>query len=70
MEAKPNHACPLCGRPNGCAPAARGSLPGTCWCTEVAIDAGVLALVPQAQRGQSCLCATCARRTLSADDMP
>lgn len=52
--------CPLCGGPNGCAPAVSGSFDSPCWCTTVQIPAEVLARVPAAQRGQACICRACA----------
>ena len=59
-RALPNTACPLCGGPNGCAPAATGSLDAPCWCRDVAIDPAVLARIPAAQRNVACLCRQCA----------
>jgi hypothetical protein len=56
----PNRDCPLCGGPNGCAPAACGSFEVDCWCRRVRIDAAVLASVPEAARGRACLCRACA----------
>ncbi|MDO9002922.1 MAG: cysteine-rich CWC family protein [Aquabacterium sp.] len=52
--------CPLCAGPNGCAMAAGGSVDSPCWCRSVVFGAEVLAQVPQAQRGQVCICARCA----------
>lgn len=52
--------CPLCGGPNGCAPAASGTFDSPCWCTTVEIPAAVLTRVPAAQRGQACICRACA----------
>jgi hypothetical protein len=59
MDAKPNHTCPLCNGPNACAPARSGSLDTPCWCTQRVIDRSVLARIPDAQRGQACVCAAC-----------
>lgn len=56
----PATGCPLCGGPNGCAPAVSGSFDSPCWCTAVAISPEVLARVPAAQRGQACICRACA----------
>ena len=39
----PATGCPLCGGPNGCAPAVSGSFDSPCWCTTVQIPAEVLA---------------------------
>ena len=54
------HHCPLCGGPNGCAPAASGSFATPCWCRTARISPEVLARVPAEQRGRACLCARCA----------
>ncbi len=56
----PATACPLCGGPNGCAPAVSGTFDSPCWCTMVRIPAEVLARIPVAQRGLACVCRTCA----------
>jgi hypothetical protein len=56
----PATGCPLCGGPNGCAPAVSGSFDSPCWCTAVRIPPEVLARVPTAQRGMACICRTCA----------
>jgi len=60
VEPLPNTGCPLCGGPNGCAPAASGSFDSPCWCSSVRMPAEVLARIPAAQRGLACLCRTCA----------
>jgi len=60
LDPKPNHTCPLCGGPNGCAPAAAGSLDVPCWCTTAVIDPSALARVPEAQRNLACICRRCA----------
>ncbi|MDZ7858232.1 cysteine-rich CWC family protein [Sphaerotilus sp.] len=52
--------CPLCGGPNGCAPALSGTFDSPCWCTTVEMPAKVLARLPAAQRGQACICRACA----------
>ena len=56
----PATGCPLCGGPNGCAPAVSGSFDSPCWCTTLRIPAEVLARVPAAQRGLACICRACA----------
>lgn len=56
----PHQACPLCGGPNGCGPAAQGSFDVACWCREARVSPEALARVPLPARGQSCLCAQCA----------
>ncbi|WP_298213380.1 cysteine-rich CWC family protein [Acidovorax sp.] len=51
--------CPLCGGANQCAMAAGGA-PESCWCmTAAPIAPTALAAVPEAQRGQVCICAAC-----------
>ncbi|MEW9900573.1 cysteine-rich CWC family protein [Chitinivorax sp. PXF-14] len=60
MTPKPNSTCPLCYGPNQCAPARSGSFDTPCWCTDALIDPLALALVPDAQRGEACLCPRCA----------
>jgi hypothetical protein len=52
--------CPLCGGPNGCAPAEVGRFDVACWCTEVRFSPDVLARIPAEQRGRACLCQRCA----------
>ncbi|MBT9513928.1 MAG: cysteine-rich CWC family protein [Acidovorax sp.] len=54
----PQSCCPLCGGPNQCAMAA-GLPPESCWCMTQPIAPAALAAVPEAQRGQVCICAAC-----------
>lgn len=63
-EPEPIHAplCPLCGKGNACAASASGSFSSPCWCESVKFDAGVLARVPEGQRGKACICAACAAK--------
>lgn len=56
----PEHACPLCGGPNDCAAARRGSFSTPCWCREATFSAELLAQVPPALQGRACICAQCA----------
>jgi hypothetical protein len=56
----PAHTCPLCGGPNGCAPAACGRFDVDCWCSRARIPADVLARIPAEQRNRACVCARCA----------
>lgn len=50
--------CPLCQQANQCAMAA--GLPAQdCWCMRTPIAAEALARIPDAQRGQACVCARC-----------
>ena len=53
-------ACPVCGGPNACAPAASGSFATPCGGTTVTILPHVLAALPTAARGRACLCVRCA----------
>lgn len=66
----PASACPLCGGPNGCAPARAGSFEVECWCTNVTVSAEALARVPPAQQGKACLCRACARGEGTQADPP
>jgi hypothetical protein len=52
--------CPLCGGPNGCAPAQAGRFDIACWCRDAHFSAELLARVPPAARGRACVCAACA----------
>lgn len=56
----PEHRCPLCGGPSGCAAAASGSFKTPCWCTGVVFAPQALAAVPEHARGRACLCRRCA----------
>jgi len=60
MKPLPNHTCPLCGQPNGCAPAQAGDFAAECWCTRVVISQEALDRVPEPLRGKACLCPRCA----------
>lgn len=59
----PEHRCPLCGGPNGCAAAAAGRFDVPCWCAEVRFTPALLAQVPAAQQGRACVCPACAQGT-------
>ncbi|HLA33462.1 MAG TPA: cysteine-rich CWC family protein [Rhodocyclaceae bacterium] len=61
MEILQNHTCPLCGQPNACAVAKHRRHDVDCWCAHAKIDPAALALVPEAQRRQACICAQCAQ---------
>ncbi|HKO67896.1 MAG TPA: cysteine-rich CWC family protein [Burkholderiaceae bacterium] len=52
--------CPLCGGPNGCAPASSGSFGNRCWCEDASFGADLLGRVPPECRGTHCICAACA----------
>ncbi|MDQ8017274.1 MAG: cysteine-rich CWC family protein [Bordetella sp.] len=68
--------CPLCGQGNGCAEeAARatGQPQPPCWCMTAEFPPALRAEVPQAARGQACICAACAAAassTLPAHALP
>ncbi len=62
------HECPICGGPNRCAAAASGSFDTPCWCREATFSPDLLARVPEAQRGQACICRACAARDTGAVD--
>lgn len=57
----PECRCPLCGGPNGCAPARVGSFDAPCWCCTVTFSADLLARVPPELAGKACICQTCAQ---------
>ncbi|MDD2916144.1 MAG: cysteine-rich CWC family protein [Gallionella sp.] len=65
MNTKPNCICPLCGKPNECALAQSGSAETPCWCHNVEIDPSAMARIPEAQRGESCICRKCASLRLN-----
>jgi hypothetical protein len=56
----PNLICPLCGGPNGCAPAACGRFDVDCWCRDARFTSELLQRVPAEARGNACVCARCA----------
>jgi GNAT superfamily N-acetyltransferase len=58
----PAHTCPLCDQPNGCAAARSGNFDTPCWCSDTTFSPALRARVPQAQRGQACICRACAGR--------
>jgi hypothetical protein len=53
----PALACPRCGAPNGCAPAASGSFGTPCWCTAVRVADAAREGVRDTP---ACLCRVCA----------
>ncbi|PHV10879.1 cysteine-rich CWC family protein [Chitinimonas sp. BJB300] len=63
MHVKPNHDCPLCGRPNCCALAQSSNLAAPCWCDEVQFDPAILANIPAQLLGQACICPACAKQS-------
>ena len=60
MRAIPNLTCPLCGRPNECAPAQRGGFDTPCWCAGVTIDNAAISRLAPDERNKACLCRACA----------
>lgn len=57
--------CPLCGADNRCAmerEKATGETQPPCWCVSTAFPPGLLDRLPEAARGQACICADCVRR--------
>jgi Cysteine-rich CWC len=55
--------CPVCGEPNRCAMEQQrrtGQAQPPCWCTQARFTPELLARVPDAARGQACVCAACA----------
>lgn len=53
--------CPLCGQANVCSMATQADPNAPCWCRALTFSADLLARVPEAQRGLSCICEACAR---------
>ena len=66
----PATQCPLCGRPNACAPACSGSFDTPCWCRDAVFTEALLARVPAASRGLACVCAACVAEALAAGSTP
>lgn len=55
--------CSLCGLENKCAlevAKATGTRVEPCWCVQAVFTPELLAKVPQASQGMSCICASCA----------
>ncbi len=69
-EPRSEQNCPVCGGPNGCAPAGCGSFEVDCWCSRVEIGAAALARVPEGQRGLACLCPRCAAGPAALEGLP
>nr|WP_225782306.1 cysteine-rich CWC family protein [Xenophilus sp. Marseille-Q4582] len=64
--------CPLCGHGNHCGvqaarEAGRPLQDAACWCMAVRVPASLVARVPAAARGRSCLCAACVAAARQAD---
>ena len=53
--------CPLCGEPNGCAPAESATFDTPCWCAAERLPADLLAAALRAD-ARSCVCARCVDR--------
>ena len=63
-------ACPLCGGGNGCAMAGGSEGDAPCWCVAASFGEALLARLPPASRGRSCICAACAAAAASAASRP
>jgi hypothetical protein len=59
LDLSDNTKCPVCGGANECAIVA-GRDAESCWCMSVSIDPDALDAIPDAARGQICICARCA----------
>ncbi len=55
-----NGSCPLCGGPNQCA-VAQGKQAQLCWCMSTPMSLLALAVLPEQERGQRCICPNCAQ---------
>ncbi|MDP3251008.1 MAG: cysteine-rich CWC family protein [Hydrogenophaga sp.] len=54
--------CPLCGNDNRCAMEIEretGEAQPPCWCVSATFPPGLLDTLPEAARGQACLCSSC-----------
>lgn len=54
--------CPLCGGDNRCAMEIEretGEVQPPCWCVSTSFPPGLLDSLPEAARGQACLCMRC-----------
>ncbi|WP_439588599.1 cysteine-rich CWC family protein [Hydrogenophaga sp.] len=61
--------CPLCGADNRCAMEIQretGLAQPPCWCVSATFPPGLLDTLPEAARGQACLCAACVAAALEA----
>ena len=45
--------CPLCGEDNNC------QHNKDCWCFQVPIPAYIVEMIPETERGKSCICKSC-----------
>ncbi len=56
--------CPLCGDNNHCLNLSNKSKSASCWCTDskIVFSRELLAKVPPAERGKSCICKSCAMK--------
>lgn len=50
--------CPICGGRNDCE-AQRSESISDCWCFHIPIPKELLASIPVAERGKSCVCKAC-----------
>jgi hypothetical protein len=60
--------CPLCGGDNRCAmeiERATGQAQPPCWCTTASFPPDLLQRLPEAARGQACICPACVQAALA-----
>lgn len=50
--------CPICKKENKCA-VVMGTDPKKCWCMDIKVPKGLLELIPDEDRGKSCVCKSC-----------
>ncbi|QCB48007.1 cysteine-rich CWC family protein [Hydrogenophaga sp. PAMC20947] len=65
--------CPLCGQDNRCAMERErdtGVAQGPCWCVTESFDPALLAQLPEAARGQACICSACLQTFRRAVETP
>ena len=65
--------CPLCGGDNRCAmeiERATGQAQPACWCTTATFPPDLLQRLPEAARGQACICPACVQAALAGAPRP
>lgn len=61
--------CPLCGGDNRCAmeiQRATGEAQPPCWCVDATFSPDLFKRIPEAARGQACICPACVAQALRA----
>lgn len=53
--------CPICGKNNNCGSEA-GKPHGQCWCDKTDFPKEIFDLIPEEERGKSCICLDCLNR--------